>query len=184
MSDIDPKLQRVLDQIKQFGFEFYGHDENGIPLVKGPNDQVADINVAIRFVNSQIESQKQGGGSVESGPVMNQNLDASINVEQSIETKLEEQSNQSDDKNDETQTTDPQGEYKVRHNAPKIKLSTPKNNLYGDGFDPQTFDPSNIRSALNFIEKNSKKNNTKSDKWLAILFDKFVREQQMGLKNQ
>ena len=184
MAEIDPKLKQILDQLKKFGFEFYGYGENGSHLVKGPNKQVIEINVAIQFVNKQAELQKQSSssGGIENAPQMNQNMDATISPDRNMDSKLEKPRDQVNEKKSNPAGLNASSQYKVKDNAPKISLKKARNISYGDGFDPVSFDPNSIRSALRFIEKSSKKHRTSSDKWLATLFEKFTREQKLGIK--
>ncbi len=174
----DPKLQNILEQLKHFGFEFFGYGENEIPLVKGPNEQVVEINIAINFVNEKIKEQKEQDsiGSPEQ-PHIPENLDANQNVESSVERKIEttpERENSIEKKTQEKPSQKP--ELNVQKKAPQVKLDKKENRPYGDGFDPKSFNPSDLNSTLQFVEKHSKGSKTSSNKWLAEQFKKFVME--------
>ncbi len=174
----DPKLKTILEQLKHFGFEFFGFGENGIPLVKGPNEQIVKINIAINFVNEKIKEQQEAseGGSPEQ-PHIPENIDTSVNLESSVESKIESspEVEKNIEKKPETKPS-PRPELQVQQKAPVVKLDKKDNKPYGDGFDPKSFNPSDIGSTLKFIENNSKASKTSSNKWLAEQFKKFVLE--------
>jgi hypothetical protein len=180
---MDSKLEAILTQLKKFGFEFYGHDEGGKPLVTAPNGQVTEINLAINFVNKQMQEQKDAasssGGNFEA-PVMNQNIDTNVKVERSVEVSLETklESEKEEKKTDGGNT--PQKDVQVKKVAPNIQLAKPKVKPFGDGFDPKSFDFNNIDKTLEFIKSSSKKKNTSSDKWVAEQFKKFLEEIKTG----
>lgn len=169
--NLDPKLQQVLKQIGNFGFKFYGFDENSMPLVSGPNGQVVPINVAISFVNQQIQNKNNSSGNLESSIV--ESSDSSSNIEtaneRQIETKLETPKDSTQAQNTQTPTS-------VQTKAPQVKLSEPKKKPYGEGFDPRSFDPADITSILKFIEKNHKTNPKSSNRWIAEQFKKFIAD--------
>lgn len=178
MDQNDPKLQNILEKLKQFGFEFYGNGESGVPLVKGPNGQVVEVNIAINFVNEQIKKQQESaGGSIEN-PQMPENIDTKISVERSVESKIETSMEQEKSPEQKSERNDNPGAQApiIQKKAPQVKLDKSKNKPYGDGFDPQGFNPTDINSTMRFIEKNSKESNKSSNKWLAEQFKKFVAE--------
>lgn len=182
----DPKLQNILNQLARFGFSFYGFDENKVPLVISPNKQVVQINLAINFVNQQIESQRNSGSSsgpesMPSMPTMNQNMDSS-NFESNIDTKLEKPSEQRFEK--QTQQVQQVSDLQTKKVSPPIKLVKPMNKGFGDGFDPKSFNPEDINSTLKFIEKNSSAKATSSNAWLAKLFKKFMSEYEAGFHRE
>ncbi len=178
---MDPKLQKILEQLEKFGFKFYGYDEGGVPLVKGLNNQIIEINIAINFVNQQVQSQSTstgGSGSFENAPV-NENLDSAVSVENQTERKIE--LNKETEKSSEADTSG-QDELTVQRKAPPIKLVRPPNKPYGDGFDPVSFNPESLNSTLNFIEKHGKTTKTSSNKWLREQFKKFMEEYKNSAK--
>jgi hypothetical protein len=168
---LDPKLQHILGQIANFGFTFYGLDENGAPLVTGPNKQIVPINVAISFVNQQIQS-RQNSSSIESGVVETADTTSKVesSTERSIETKLETPKEQSSKSNNQ------QSPVPIPQKSPKVILAEPKKKPYGDGFDPKSFDPADINSTLKFIEKNQSQNPKSSNRWIAEQFKKFIAD--------
>ncbi len=173
----DPKLKKILEQLIKFGFEFYSLDEDKTPLVKGPNNQIVPINYAIEFVNKQIEMYRsqQPRGSLEDMPSMP--APESSAAERSIETSIEIQ-NDSLEKNQERQqqTIQVPQNVQVPQKAPQIQLSKPKIKPYGDGFEPKSFDSTDINQTIKFIHKNAQKPNSSSQKWLAEQFKKFLKE--------
>ncbi|GAB4287357.1 MAG: hypothetical protein Kow0081_5090 [Candidatus Dojkabacteria bacterium] len=179
----DPRLQQILVQLAPFGFRFYGFDENSQPLVIGPNKQVTHINVAIQFVNQQIENQ-QSSGSPESMPDIPNMPIASPerSAETKIETAIESAVETKQEEETENQNNQKQGpQVQVPQKAPTIKLERPKIIPYGDGFEPKSFNPESISQTLKYIEKHSKASKTSSNKWLAEQFRKFVKEIQEGI---
>lgn len=184
----DPKLKNILDQLAKFGFSFYGYDENKYPLVKGVNGQIVEINVAINFVNKQIESRSQSSGSPEN-PSFNENTDVASSkgvessVESTVETSVEssvESASEQQDANNQNPQANSGDEIAVQQRAPRIQFEKPK--PYGEGFDPISFDPSDINSTLNFIQQNSKKSKVSSNKWIAEQFKKFLKEIEKDVK--
>lgn len=178
MNNLDPKLQQVLKQIEPFGFKFFGFDENKRPLVLGPNNQVTEINIAIGFVNDQIKRQAQSSSSPENFEVP-QTPDSNSTIERStevqLENSLESQKESQDNDNNQNQVQVNQNNLTVQKKAPEIKMSQLTEKPYGDGFDPKTFSPTDIESALKFVEKNSKASKTSSNKWLATRFQWFLK---------
>jgi hypothetical protein len=178
MNSDDPKLKSILEQLVPFGFEFYGNDENGIPLVKGPNSQVVEINVAINFVNRQISAQESNaaGGSPEQMP-SSEGIDVPKNIETAVENGIEQvgEVERSPENRQET-STEQVGESKTQTTAPKVSISKTSIKPYGEGFDPQLFDPTDLKSTLDFVEKNSRISHTSSNRWLAEQFKKFIAE--------
>lgn len=169
--NLDPKLQQILKQIENFGFKFYGFDENSMPLVSGPNSQVVPINVAISFVNQQIQNKNNSSVNVETGVVESSDSNSRIESanERQLETKLEIPKDPTQNQNTQTPTA-------VQTKSPQIKLSEPKKKPYGEGFDPKSFDPADITSTLQFIEKNQKTNPKSSNRWIAEQFKKFIAD--------
>ncbi|MCA9387399.1 hypothetical protein KC669_05195, partial [Candidatus Dojkabacteria bacterium] len=176
----DPKLKEIMNQLTKLGFSFYARDENGIPLVKGPNEQVVEINVAINFVNKQIEEQKNSSGGSMEQPSMPNNLDIASSIESSMESKVED----SIENNAEKQEKKDVQQDKQSDDVPRAPIAAPKPvqkiKPYGDGFDPKSFNPSDLKSTLNFVEKNSKMSSKSSNKWLAEQFKKFIAEFNAG----
>ncbi|MCA9381327.1 hypothetical protein KC678_03610 [Candidatus Dojkabacteria bacterium] len=176
----DPKLKEIMNQLSKFGFEFYARDENGIPLVKGPNDQVVEINVAINFVNKQIEEQKNSSGGSMEQPAMPENMDMAAKIESSMESKVEDSVENSAEKQEKREVSPNQ----QADDVPRAPIAAPKPvqkiKPYGDGFDPKSFNPSDLKSTLNFVEKNSKMSSKSSNKWLAEQFKKFIAEFNAG----
>lgn len=166
---LDPKLQHILEQIQRFGFKLYGFDENSIPLVVAPNGQVVPINLAISFVNQQIQNKNNSSGNVETGVV--ESFDSTSRIEsvneRQLETKLEVP--KATHQNIQTPTV-------VQTKSPQVKLSEPKKKPYGEGFDPKSFDPADITSTLKFIAKNQRTNPKSSNRWIAEQFKKFIAD--------
>lgn len=181
----DPRLQQVLAQLQNFGFSFYGFDESGKPMVLSSNGQVIDINLAINFVNQQIKigQAQSSGGSPESMPTP-EDAPTRASPERSVETKLEQaldSSMESKQEKQAQQANQQQSGLQVQQKAPQVQLKPAANKPYGDGFDPKSFNPQDIKQTLQFIEENARKSNTSSNKWLSIKFRKFVEEARSGL---
>ncbi|MDQ6986096.1 MAG: hypothetical protein Q9M91_05745 [Candidatus Dojkabacteria bacterium] len=181
----DPKLRKVLEQLEPFGFEFFCFSENGAPLVKSPNEQIAEINVAIAFVNEQVTKKQSESNQSSASP---EDFPSMPNMRQSKAESSMESNAESKDSSFERQSNKPkniqpsQKKINVPRRAPIVKIKKEKIKPYGDGFDPVSFDPSDLRKAMTFIDKNSKKKNTSSSKWLAILFKKFLDEMSSDIK--
>jgi len=188
MQSQDPKLKKILDQLSQFNFDFYGYDDNGMPLVKSPDGQIIEINIAINFVNDQIKKRQvesSSPGSFEA-PNLAENLDNSVSVENSAESNLEkklEESGEQEKSEDQNNQKPIQDNSQNIQKTPNIEIKRPKNKPYGDGFDPVSFDPADINSTLDFINKNKTKSNQSSKKWLSVQFQKFLKEYESGLLN-
>ncbi|BCX13789.1 MAG: hypothetical protein KatS3mg085_321 [Candidatus Dojkabacteria bacterium] len=61
--------------------------------------------------------------------------------------------------------------------------AAPKSVPFGDGFTPSKFDPSSLQDTKRFVQQNKKQGNSNSNKWLAVLFEKFVKEYEDQLNN-
>ena len=177
----DPKLKNVLDQLAPFGFQFYALSEDGMPLVIGPNNQITEINVAISFANSQIQKQRETDSSPKSFEDMPENMPSSpSNFESGNESALEsldsgvETSKEKKGKSKKRRARNK--DISVQEKAPTITLPKKEIKPYGDGFDPISFNPGDLKRATEFVNKSSKKRKTSSDRWLAILFKKFLEE--------
>jgi hypothetical protein len=177
----DQQLQMILSQIGKFGFQFYAYDESGVPLVKGPNNQIVNVNLAIQFVNEQINRAKSSNGSPEN-PDFDESMDSKSSPETSVETKIESaaESAENQEKQKEDSAQSQTQDLTVKPQSPPIAIQQPVIKPYQDGFDPKSFDPSSIASTLNFVEKNSKLSAKSSNKWLAEQFKKFVEEFKAG----
>lgn len=173
----DPKLKAILNQLKNFGFEFYSFDEDGTPLVKGPNEQVVGINIAIQFANRQIEANRNSSGSMEQ-PEAPPTLDSAAGkIETSTERAIElKESISEEEKSQSDQPKQPGQDMVVPKQAPKVALKQPKIEYYGEGFVPVSFDPSNLAQTQRFVSNNVSKPPTTSAKWMAEQFRKFLEE--------
>lgn len=175
MNENDSKLKIILEQLTPFGFEYYGSDENGIPLVKGPNSQIVEINVAINFVNKQIAARENSsGGSPEQMPTA-EGIEQPSNFERGTEQNIEKANEVEklvEDGGEKVSKTQGQGITQ----SPKITIAKTAIKPYGDGFEPKLFDPTDLKSTLEFVERNSKISHTSSNRWLAEQFRKFIAE--------
>ncbi len=175
----DPKLQQILVQIQQFGFKFYAFDESNIPLVIGPNNQITPINVAIDFVNRQIQTQRAqqslASGGPENMPSAPQMPDATGALEKSVERGVETKNESNQEKKATKQNQQNDVSVNVPTKAPKVTLAAPIK-PYGDGFDPKSFNPTDLKSTLDFISKNASAKKTSSNRWVAEQFKKFLEE--------
>lgn len=181
MNPQNPNIQEILKTISQFGFNYFGNDENGAPLVYAPNGQVVPLDVAYNFVRNQIEQSKNSSGSsAESMPQMPQ-----ASPERSLETNVEQSLENVDIKKPETkvenQQNQVQGPSQVATNpTPAPVIAKPKPLPFGEGFKPKSFDATDVTQALKFIEDNKKQSDKSSNKWLAIQFEKFLNEIKAG----
>lgn len=173
----DSHLEKILGQLQPFGFRFQGYDENKRPLVVAPNGQVVDINVAISFANEQITAQQENTpGSPEMPPEM---PDGSIDTTQEQAPEVETQETPRIKESSEQisamqKRPDP---LQVDDKSPAMQLKPPKKIApYGEGFAVNAFDPTNISQVRAFVQKNEKKKANSSAKWLAVLFKKFLEE--------
>lgn len=177
----DPNLEAVLTKLKPFGFNFHGYDESGLPLVVAPNGQVVEINTAISFANSEIAKKEETSpSSVELPPEMPQM--PTSNTETKVESSPEQEKNaESSSESDTNLQSAPKSDFVIQTQAPQIELKTPKYiKPYGDGFEIKSFNAGNPEEATKFVEKNIKKNNKSSDKWLATMFKKFLEENKLN----
>ncbi len=180
MNPQNPNIQEILKTLSQFGFNYFGNDENGAPLVYAPNGQVVPLDVAYNFVKNQIEQTKvssSSSGSIESVPQMPQSTpekSLESTLEHSLDIKKPESNIESQQNQSQQQTQAVQG------TVPAPVIVKPKPLPYGDGFKPKNFDPTDIAQTLNFIEQNKKQSDTASNKWLAIQFEKFLNEMKAG----
>ncbi len=166
------QLQQVIAQLEKFGFKFFGYSETSEPLVVAPNGQVIPLKVAYDFIKQQVE--KATSGNIEKFPEGIPTLDSSPKIESKMEGAVE--SEKSIEKKQE------KSEPQKNQNAPQTQTPTASDDdtvmpmPFGDGFAIKSFNPTKLKEAEIYIEKNSQGSNTSSRKWLAIQFEKFVKE--------
>lgn len=173
----NPQVSVVLSQIEQFGFKYFGNDENNAPLVTAPNGQVIPLKVAYDFVQLQIKkaSDTSSGGNLEQMPVMPPSVDSSsleVNIEKSaekessIEKASEKQSNINTAQN--AQASTPQ----VATPVVDIKMPMP----FDEGFKVTKFDPTDLNQVEDYIQSNKNGSTSNTSTWLANQFEKFLQE--------
>lgn len=165
----NPQYSEILKTLEKFGFKFFGYAENKEPLVVAPNGQVTSLTVAYNFVKSKlIEPSKTGG--VEAMPQM------PVMPESSAETSVEKAAESEKSAEKASQNAQP-SDLTVKRVAPKVASVAPKVELpFGDGFYPKVFDPTDVSKAQSFVSQNSQKDDKTAEKWLAVLWDKFLKE--------
>lgn len=172
----DAQLNTVLGTLEKFGFKFFGYNESKEPLVIAPNGQIVSVDVAYKFVQSQMSGSAGGEAGIEVLPQMLQTPETPSTpeafMEQGLESAREEQKNQEQETHDGLQPGD------VKQQAPKIEIKKPNASPFGDGFPIKAFDPADVDQVIDFIRDNSKANDTTPKKWLAKQFEKFVAEMQ------
>ncbi len=172
----DPKVLEILKAVEKFNFKFFGLSETKEPLVMAPNGQVVGLGVAYNFVKTKLIEPAQSSSGTEAMPsmpvipeVIPSQPDAGLEKAFEIEKQIE--------KPKETPATNPQSDLTVRNIAPKEKVLEPKIDLpFGDGFYPRAFDPTDVNKAQKFIAANAQKDDKSSEKWLSVLWDKFIKE--------
>lgn len=173
---VDPQLQQILKSLEGFGFKFFGYNESKQPLVIAPNGQVVSVDVAYKFVQTQLIQPSKTGGAEAMPQIPNMpiqvpdaNLDIKLDVEKSLEQNKAE-------KKQESQFTQPT-QTAVPHLAPKVAAVDPKIEVpIGAGFYPKAFDPTDVEQAQKFVANNAQKDDKSSTKWLAIMWKKFIEE--------
>lgn len=175
----DPQLKQVLDKLAKFGFGFFGYNEEGMPLVKAENEQVIPINSAIEYANEQIKLQSQeSSSSPEEFPQQPSSPETS--VETSLEASVESTVETKDASTVETRQEESK-ELQVKKQSPTIKLAPKDNKPYNkNSFDVESFDPTSTKAARAFISKNQDKSSKQTEKWLSVLFRKFLDEIEEG----
>ncbi|MFS8130405.1 MAG: hypothetical protein ACMG57_00350, partial [Candidatus Dojkabacteria bacterium] len=129
---------------------------------------------------TKLIDPSQNGSGPETMPVMpvlpeTVNNLPDTNIEKSFE--LEKQI----EKPKETPSSNAQPDLTVRNIAPKQTVLEPKIDLpFGDGFYPRAFDPTDVNKAQKFIASNAQKDDKSSEKWLSVLWDKFIKELSEG----
>lgn len=177
--------QQMLSLIMKFGFIFYGYDESASMLVKAPNGQVVGVKLAYEFIQKQIAQQSSSSGpesmpDIPQMPDSKPAVESSFEKEISIENVVESKDQDSDDDGSAQQPPSTQQSTPQAQPQPQVNLKQAVELPYQAGFDPRSFDPRDVDSTLAFIKQNSKASNTSSDKWLALLFEKFLNELQQG----
>jgi hypothetical protein len=183
-TNLSQDLQQVLNQLEKFGFKFFGYDENNLPLVIGPNGQVTPLNTAYQFVQKQIQSSKTSSGSVEQIPQATASIEAGT-VESGIERKLETVVEKQEFRQEQSAQTASVPQNNTTSSSPKIDVKTTEAfKPFGDGYLPP-FDSSDIQNVISFIQNNSGSatSNTSSNKWIAILWKKFLEEKDLQSRN-
>ena len=159
--------QQIMDILNNFGFKFFGYNEENAPLVVAPNGQVVDVDTAYKFLQGQlniakssssaeanIENSIQFPSNIESNP----EIDSSQNIEkqnESLENKIESQ------ENNEAQGINPQNSSV--QSSPKISVPEVSSINYSDGyskFSKVNLDltiPENVIELESFIKRNAKK---------------------------
>ncbi|MEP7103835.1 MAG: hypothetical protein ABI721_03960 [Candidatus Dojkabacteria bacterium] len=172
----DPKILEILKTVEKFEFKFFGLSETKEPLVIAPNGQVVLLNVAYNFVKTKLIDPSKASSGVESMPVMPampdssfKQLDANLEKKFEIEKQVE--------KSKEVSTPAAPSDLAVRNIAPKQAVIEPKIDIpFGDGFYPKVFDPTDVNKAQKFIAANAQKDDKSSERWLSVLWDKFIKE--------
>lgn len=141
-------------------------------------EQVVDF--VNNLVSNQTENQDQDGNA-ENG--INSNLESSVDktpdnsleiIENREKTKIVrfEENRKIINNNNTVLVSTVSSDNK---NNKKNSISFPK--PYGIGFDPKSFDPTNLKEVKEFVDSNlSQKDNNDSKKWLATAFDKWLDE--------
>jgi hypothetical protein len=175
-------LQQVLNQLEKFGFKFFGYDENNLPLVVGPNGQVTPLNVAYQFVQKQIQSSRMNSGSIEQIPQSPVSPESGV-VESGVENRLEAAAEKQETRQEQSAQTSSVPQNNATNSSPKIEVK-PKEAFkpFGDGHLPP-FDSSDIQNVINFIQDNSGTSSTSSNKWIAVLWKKFLEEKELQSRN-
>ncbi len=174
--------QSMLNSIIQFGFKFYGYDENASMLVTAPNGQVVPLPMAFEFVRRRVnEMQVTATNGVEGVPQMPTMPDGEKSPEQNIETNIEkvEEIKQPQQVQPANPAVNQTSNQQTLATPPKmlVKQSIPV--PFGDGFVPK-FDHSDVEKVMDFINKNTSKGNSSSNKWMAEQWKKFIAEIKEG----
>lgn len=176
---ISPQYAEVIKSLEKFGFKFFGYSENKEPLLIAPNGQVVPLNVAYDFVKTKLVDASKSGGSPEGGieamPVMPIAPEVfSEQVDQKIESAPEKAPEKEKATEPQTQT---QSDLQVKRLAPKIAVTAPEIDIpFGDGFFPRAFKPTDVTQAQKFVASNAQRDDKTTEKWLAVLWDKFLKE--------
>lgn len=167
--------QVTQQQIQAYGFQFAGNDEEGKPLFTAPNGQVVTAKVVYDFIREQerIKAQQNSTSSVEEMPQMPQ---MPVQPEQSVESSPESlPEKQKEQQTQENNNKPQQVPYLNQKAAPKM-TATDKQVPYGQGFTPGNFDPSSLGDTERYVQQYKNSSNSSTNKWLAVLFEKFVEE--------
>lgn len=183
-------MQKLLEIVKKAGFSFYGYNENGEILVNAPNGQIISVLIAYKFLREQkkrAEESNSSSGNLNQ-PSIPSFVDAQTFTEVPREQITEKIPNESRSEiikpTEESSSTD--GEFKgittLQTNDTKKEPVIPK--PFSIGFEPQDFDPTNLNQVKKFIDSNTTKgSNDKSNKWLAVAFDKWIKEFLASIEN-
>jgi hypothetical protein len=177
---VSPQYAEVIKSLEKFGFKFFGYAENKEPLLAAPNGQIVPLNVAYNFVKTKLVEPSGGGAGPESmpvAPIMPETFSETPN--EAIDTKIEVQKGMEAEKKVERAplATEKQTDLQVQKIAPKIAVVAPKIDIpFGDGFYPRAFDPVDVSKAQQFVTKHAQKDDKTTEKWLAVMWDKFLRE--------
>lgn len=185
----DQKTQEILKVLERFNFKFFGRNENGQILVIAPNGQVTLLDVAYKFLQNQLQASQanavsgQGPEAMPQMPVslnqMNPNVEK---LPENLDKRVETMPNQERRMEHTPNLVNPnqQQPVQVAKQAPKVAVNAPS--VYGDGYskfksvDLDLTKPENILKLENFIQKNAKRDNSDSVKWLAFMFQKTIQE--------
>lgn len=183
------ELKKLLDLLKSFGFDFYGNDEEGKPLLVAPNKQIVPIQLAIEFVKKKrSEMENSNSSSVEQISFTNSletlvapDIESSIesHIENSIEkgvntieTNIEKQDNFEKTSTNQSKSKSAKADNNAKQNdSPQIDMPI------GVGYLPSSFDPLHPSEVKKFINHNKGVKSTKSAAWLKELWEKFLIEQ-------
>jgi len=169
---LDPQIQDNLQALQQYGFVYFGMDENGQILVQGPNGQVVPLKMANEFVQSQIINRQDSPAGIEGVPQIPRDIESA--TEASIESG-EKVVQAKDDREKVQKVVNVADPMHVRNQAPKMKvLSDEANKPWGEGFN-MTFElkPEIVEK---FIASNIKRPKSSTNKWLATAFSKWMQE--------
>ncbi len=174
-------INKILQFVEKYGFKFYGYDENKVPLLVAPNNQIVSLKEVLEFFKkkkneiSQIESRSSVIENVNKIEHYLPYLDLSVEVvnrpDQAIEKK-EAETNKVDMVKDKSSSRNNTNQIKTNNND-NLKLNVP----IGVGYLPASFDPLDIKSTQEFINRNSHKDLKDTKKWIATLWMKFLAEQ-------
>jgi hypothetical protein len=181
-------INEIIKILEKFNFKFFGRNESGAYLVIAPNGQIVPVDVAYKFLQTQMSNANQSTTSTgtEGMPSMPQMPQVPVNFEQpkyeNIPNNIDKQNENRIENKQESGLMMPSGS--VPRVAPKVVIKEEKSQQIGDGYTVfndvnlnALSDPNNQQKLLNFIEKNRKQTTNKDPKkWLAFLFKKFLEE--------
>jgi hypothetical protein len=186
------KIKITQKLLEKYGFSFLSYGEDGVPLFTAPNGKIVSYDVVYDFISQQELQAKQnealGRGGFEGMPripevpvdVDRSNRVEFSNVESSHERKKEQIEKNEVVTENKRDSLSKAGNYK--NFTPKMAVR-PKDVPFGEGFYPSSFDPSSVDESIKFVNTNKHAANSDSNKWLAVLFDKFLKKYEDGTLN-